>query len=108
MRLSSADNEHLKDLSQIQFLVLDEADRMTQEHSFPQLVKILDLVNDANPSKEDESDDEESDDEEDDGSRLLGLPGIRGEAQLTMLTDEILNQVRAQKSSTTPEDMDYP
>lgn len=106
--LSSADNEHLRDLSQIQFLVLDEADRMTQKHSFPQLVKILDLVNDANPSEEDESDDEESDDEGEDGSRLLGLPGIRGEAQLTMLTDDILNQVRAQKSSTTPERMDTP
>ena len=76
---------------------------MTQEHSFPQLVKILDLVNDANPNEEDESEDEESDDESDDGSRMLGLPGIRGEAKLTMLTDDILNQVEALKASTKPE-----
>ena len=74
---------------------------MTQEHSFPQLVKILDFVNAANPSEEDDSEDEESDDESDDGSRMLGLPGVRGEAKLTMLTDDILNQVNFQKSSTS-------
>ena len=109
MQLSSGDNDHLQDLTQIQFLVLDEADRMTQEHSFPQLVKILDLVNAANPSEEDDdSEDDDSDDESEDGSRLLGLPGIRGEAQLTMLTDDILNQLQAQKSSTDPDRVDLP
>lgn len=108
LQLSSGDNDHLRDLSQIQFLVLDEADRMTQEHSFPQLVKILDFVNAANPSEEDESEDEESDDESDDGSRMLGVPGVRGEAQLTMLTDDILNQVNAQKSSTNLEPLEIP
>lgn len=76
---------------------------MTQEHSFPQLVKILDLVNEANPNEEEESDDEESDEESEDGSRMLGLPGIRGEAKLTMLTDDILKQVEAQRSSMDPE-----
>lgn len=81
---------------------------MTQEHSFPQLVKILDLVNDANPNEEDDSEDEDSDDESDDGSRMMGLPGIRGEAQVTMLTDDILNQVQAQKSSTKAESMEVP
>lgn len=106
--LTSGENDHLRDLSQIQFLVLDEADRMTQEHSFPQLIKILDLVNDANPSEEDESEDEEDDDESYDGSRMLGLPGVRGEAQLTMLTDDILNQVQSLKSSTNPKSFDVP
>ena len=108
--MSSGDNDHLRDLSQIQFLVLDEADRMTQEHSFPQLIKILDLVNDANPSEEDESEDEEGDDDDEsyDGSRMLGLPGVRGEAQLTMLTDDILNQVQSLKSSTNPKSLDVP
>ena len=106
--MSSADNDHLRDLSQIQFLVLDEADRMTQEHSFPQLIKILDLVNDANPNEEDDESDDDTDDESDSGSRLMGLPGIRGEAQLTMLTDDILNQLEAQKSSTDPERRDIP
>jgi ATP-dependent RNA helicase DDX24/MAK5 len=105
IQLSSGDNDHLRDLSQIQFLVLDEADRMTQEHSFPQLVKILDMVNEANPSEEDDGEDEDeaSDEESDDGSRMLGLPGIRGEAKLTMLTDDILKQLETQKSSTKPE-----
>ena len=103
LQLSSGEDDHLRDLSQIQFLVLDEADRMTQEHSFPQLVKILDLVNEANPNEEEDSDDEESDDESEDGSRMLGLPGIRGEAKLTMLTDDILKQVQNLKSSTDAE-----
>lgn len=106
--LSSGDNDYLRDLSQIRFLVLDEADRMTQEHSFPQLVKILDLVNDANPSQGDDSEEEGSDDESDDGSRMLGLPGIRGEAELTMLTDDILDQLEAQKVSTNPGRMELP
>ena len=106
LKLSSGDNDHLRDLSEIQFLVLDEADRMTQEHSFPQLVKILNLVNDANPSQEYESEEEDTDDESEDGSRMLGLPGIRGEAQLTMLTDDILDRLQAQKASTNPERMD--
>lgn len=106
LQLSSGDNEHLRDLSQIQFLVLDEADRMTQEHSFPQLVKILDLVNDANPNEEEDSEEEDSDDESEDGSRMLGLPGIRGEAKLTMLTEDILKQAEALRSSTTAERME--
>lgn len=108
LQLSSGDNEHLNDLSQIQFLVLDEADRMTQEHSFPQLVKILDLVNEANPNEEEDSEEEESDDESEDGSRMLGLPGVRGEAKLTMLSDDILKQVEALRSSTSAEPMEVP
>lgn len=101
--LSSGDNDHLKDLSRIKFLVLDEADRMMQEHSFPQLIKILDSINDANPCDENADDDdgeEDSDNETIDGSRMLGLPGIRGEADLVMLSDDILKKVQGQKDTT--------
>ena len=108
-QLSSGEHEHLRDLSKIRFLVLDEADRMTQEHSFPQLIKILDAIHAANPRDEDdddEDDDSESDDE--DGERLLGLPGVRGEAQLTMLTDDVLQGIEAQKESTEAEPKEVP
>jgi ATP-dependent RNA helicase DDX24/MAK5 len=99
----------LKDLSQLRFLVLDEADRMTQEHSFPQLVQILDSIHQANPRDEDEEEEDSEDEEDnDDSDRLLGLPGIRGEARLTMLTDDILEQVEAQRNKTRPETMDLP
>lgn len=106
--LSSGENDHLNDLSNIRFLVLDEADRMTQEHSFPQLVKILDSINAANPSENDMGDDnnggdDETDDESHDESRMLGLPGIRGEADLVMLTEDIMNQIELQKDSRPAE-----
>ncbi|KAG7359102.1 DEAD/DEAH box helicase domain protein [Nitzschia inconspicua] len=106
--LSSGDHTHLRDLSSIRFLVLDEADRLTQEHSFPQLIEILDAVHTANP-RETEDDEEtnaindESYLDDEDGDRLLGLPGVRGEAQLTMLTDSILDGIEAQKGSTIPQ-----
>lgn len=100
----------MRDLSRIRFLVLDEADRLTQEHSFPQLISILDAVHAANPRDREEeesvSDEESSVDEDDD--RLLGLPGVRGEAQLTMLSDEIMDGIEAQKGSEIPESKEVP
>lgn len=83
---------------------------MTQEHSFPQLVKILDSINAANPSENDMGDDnnggdDEIDDESHDESRMLGLPGIRGEADLVMLTEDIMNQIELQKDSRPAEQM---
>lgn len=75
---------------------------MTQDHCFPQLIQILHELNRANPNEDE--DDSESDDEDgsldQDGGRLLGLPGIRGEAKLEMLTPEILQQINAQRNST--------
>jgi ATP-dependent RNA helicase DDX24/MAK5 len=106
-QISSGDQEHLKDLSQIQFLVLDEADRMTQDHSFPELVQLLERIHHANPGQDDDQDEEEpsdADDEDDQQDRLLGLPGIRGEAALTMLTPELLQQIQDQRQSTRPPD----
>jgi len=94
----------LTDLTQIKFLVLDEADRMTQEHCFPQMLSILSTIHEANPRDGDEDDDEdESDDEdEDDEERMLGLPGIPGEAKLTLLSDDILEQIEMQRNNTKP------
>ncbi|KAG7355059.1 DEAD/DEAH box helicase domain protein [Nitzschia inconspicua] len=106
--LSSGDHAHLRDLSSIRFLVLDEADRLTQEHSFPQLIEILDAVHAANlgeseGNEETDAINDESYLDDEDGDRLLGLPGVRGEAQLTMLTDSILDGIEAQKGSTIPQ-----
>ena len=36
-------------MSQLRFLVIDEADRMIQQGSFPQLEKILDTIQSSNP-----------------------------------------------------------
>ena len=111
MQLSSREHEHLRDLSQIRFLVIDEVDRMVQQGSFKELSLILDAVHAANPmDDDDDSDDREEDqiDEDDDLSanrdRLLALPGVPGEAQLEMLTDDIERRVleQRQRSSGQP------
>lgn len=102
-QISSRDYEHLADLSQIRFLVMDEADRLTQDHSFPQLLKILERIHEENPGLEDQDTIDESNDDMEKEDRLLGLPGIQGEAQLTMLTPEILKQIEEQRQSTMPE-----
>jgi ATP-dependent RNA helicase DDX24/MAK5 len=89
----------LRDLSQIRFLVLDEADRMVQEHCFPEMLQILEAVHTANPGDEDDDEEEEdSEDDEIDGDFLSGLPGVKGEAKVIMLTDEILQHLQSQKA----------
>lgn len=79
---------------------------MTQDHSFPQLIQILERIHEANPGKDEgnDDDDDESDEEDDQQDRLLGLPGIRGEAPLTMLTPDILKQIQEQRQSYRPPD----
>jgi len=109
--MSSREHEHLNDLSQIRFLVIDEADRMIQQGSFPQLVSILDSVQRANPMEDDDSDEEDFDDEDDggiDSERLLGLPGVRGEAKTVMLNDDILAEIARQRGEITEEDIVQP
>eukprot|EP00522_Entomoneis_paludosa_P005391 CAMPEP_0172472264 /NCGR_PEP_ID=MMETSP1065-20121228/68248_1 /TAXON_ID=265537 /ORGANISM="Amphiprora paludosa, Strain CCMP125" /LENGTH=921 /DNA_ID=CAMNT_0013230395 /DNA_START=192 /DNA_END=2957 /DNA_ORIENTATION=+ len=105
--MSSREYEHLNELSQIRFLVIDEADRMIQQGSFPQLGRILDAVQQANPMDDDDSDDEDEfdEDEEDDDDRLLGLPGVPGEAKLTMLNDNILAEIARQRGEDGEEEM---
>jgi ATP-dependent RNA helicase DDX24/MAK5 len=95
-QISSRDYEHLNDLSQLRFLVIDEADRMVnQRGSFPELSNILDAVHRANPMEEnddvDQLDETESDDNQ---NRMLGLPGIPGEAKVAMISDEIRQQLQ--------------
>ena len=102
-QISSRDYEHLADLSQIRFLVMDEADRLTQDHSFPQLLKILERIHEENPGLQDQDTIDDSNEDLETEDRLLGLPGIQGEAQLTMLTPEILKQIEEQRQSTVPE-----
>lgn len=104
-QVSSGEHEHLNDLSQIQFLALDEADRLTQDHSFPQLLQILERVHQQNPGLEEDQKEEEESTGDDDNDRLLGLPGIRGEAPLAMLTPEILRQIEEQRQATSPPDV---
>lgn len=78
--------------------MIDEADRMVQQGSFPQLHSILDAVQRANPMDDsDDEDDEMEGDMLEDSDRLLGLPGIPGEAKLVMLNDDILAQIEKQK-----------
>ena len=99
--MSSREYEHLNDLSQVRFLVIDEADRMITQGSFPQLSMILDAVQRANPGEEDDKDKDETNQEPEDENlhdehRLLGLPGVPGEAKLMMLNDTVLAEIQRQ------------
>jgi hypothetical protein len=92
-QISSREHDHLNDLSRIAFLVIDECDRMTEQGSFPQLHSILDAVERANPMDGDDDEaesDEDVDADENIDDRLHSLPGIRGEAKVMMLNDEVL------------------
>jgi superfamily II DNA/RNA helicase len=110
--MSSQQYRHLNNLSQVRFLVIDEADRMVDmtssnganPYKFPELIKILDAIHQANPLMNDSSmnDDDLDNDRNGDPDRMLGLPGIRGEASVQMLTDDILEQIQNQKRKTLP------
>lgn len=106
-QMSSNDHSHLQDLTNLRYLILDEADRMIRQGSFPQLTKIFDMINNANlPPKEEETSDD--DDDEDDPYRLRSLPGIRGEARVTMLDDTLLAMIRKQEGGSSLSDEDEP
>jgi ATP-dependent RNA helicase DDX24/MAK5 len=81
---------------------------MTQEHCFPQLLSILQTINDGNPREEEDDDESTSDEDEEDEDRMLGLPGLRGEAKVTMLTDDLLRQIEEQKATSTPASLEVP
>jgi len=99
--MSSNEYEHLSNLCHLRFLVIDEADRMIAQGNFPQLSKIFEEIVNANPSRDHDSDEEDPEMvlEEDDDDRLLGLPGVRGEARVKMLSDDILRMIEGQKES---------
>mmetsp|Transcript_10147 Transcript_10147/g.15202 ORF Transcript_10147/g.15202 Transcript_10147/m.15202 type:complete len:949 (+) Transcript_10147:121-2967(+) len=99
--MSSGEHEHLSNLTQLRFLVVDEADRMVSQGSFPQLSSILGKIRIANPSLEDMQE-VESDSESDTEDRLKSLPGIRGEAKVSMLNDDILKMIQQQSQHEKP------
>ena len=76
---------------------------MIQMGSFPQLSNILDQVQLANPMDDDEDSDELiQEDDPEEADRLLGLPGLPGEARVKMLNDDILRQIDALRGEAKP------
>lgn len=111
LQISSGEHEHLNDLSQIRFLVIDEADRMVSQGSFKELGRILDAVQAANPMDEDDEDDDDAvDDNGDDDAdgneaeRMFGLPGVPGEARVEMLSDDVMRQMQQQHGEGKDDD----
>jgi ATP-dependent RNA helicase DDX24/MAK5 len=100
--MSSKNYQHLNEMSQIRFLVIDEADRMIQQGSFPELVKILDAIHDANPLEGNDESVEPDSEEDEEQDRMFGLPGIRGEAKVVMLGD-ILERIKEQQTGVPPD-----
>lgn len=67
---------------------------------------ILDMVEKANPMESDDEGDDEGlddglDDDDDDPDRLLSLPGVKGEAKVVMLDDNLLAHIEQQKNGGT-------
>lgn len=112
LKISSNDYSHLGELSQLRFLVIDEADRMIKQGCFPQLKQIFEVIKQANPPLADPNDIEEEsdDDDDDDHDRLKSLQGVRGEAKVVMLDDSILAAIEQErngrKSAPKPMEMD--
>ena len=98
--MSSNDYSHLNELSQLRFLVIDEADRMIKQGSFPQLKQIFEVINLANPPPEDPNEMEDKIDDDDDEDRLRSLQGVRGEAKVVMLDDSILAAIERERSGS--------
>lgn len=75
---------------------------MTEQGSFPQLHSILDAIEKANPmddsDDEGESDLEDDEDDDDNPDRLLSLPGVKGEAKVVRLNDELLAMIEKQRN----------
>lgn len=100
LQMSSGEHEHLVNLKQLRFLVIDEADRMISQGNFPQLEGVFDKIQQANPSLEymEAHAEEEYESDSDDEDRLQSLPGIRGEAKVHMLDDELLRMIDRQNA----------
>ncbi|GMF16708.1 unnamed protein product [Phytophthora lilii] len=108
-----ANHEHMKDLATtLRFLVVDEADRMLQPGSYPELEKIFDVLRRKNKSAaselsnlSDEEDEEKSeeeedgngdDDEEDDGEDI-DMPKFASGSKVMMLDDVLKMQKKQQE-----------
>jgi len=103
--MSSDEHSHLQDMSNLRFLVIDEADRLISTGNFPQLRQIFSYIQQKSPQPCEESDDDSDDesdsnesDDDDDANRLKHLQGVRGEARVKMLNINILNQIEQQRS----------
>jgi ATP-dependent RNA helicase DDX24/MAK5 len=99
--MSGKEYSHLNNLSELRFLVIDEADRMIKQGSFPQLQQIFEVINQANPPPEDPNDLEDESESDDDEDRMRGLQGIRGEAKVVMLDDSILAAIDRERNGVT-------
>uniref|UniRef100_A0A6U0TJF8 RNA helicase n=1 Tax=Eucampia antarctica TaxID=49252 RepID=A0A6U0TJF8_9STRA len=104
--MSNGEHPHLNDLSRLRFLVIDEADRMIKQGSFPQLSQIFEAINRANPPIEDDSEEEYDEEESDDEDRLKSLRGVKGEAKVTMLDDRILKMIELQSKGINLKERD--
>ena len=96
--MSSDEHSHLQDMSNLRFLVIDEADRLISKGNFPQLKQIFSYIQQKSPQPCDESDSDESEDDVDDDNCLKHLQGVRGEARVKMLNMNILKQIKQQRS----------
>merc|ERR1719276_558629 len=82
---------------------------MTQDHCFPQMLSILEAIDEANPNPQSDDESEGSEDDEDENDDILSaLPGVRGEAKVTLLTDDLLQQIQDQRMSTQPDRREVP
>ncbi|KAG6976699.1 hypothetical protein JG688_00001105 [Phytophthora aleatoria] len=110
-----ANHEHLKDLgTTLRFLVVDEADRMLQPGSYPELEKIFEGIRRKNKpasselsnlsdNEEEEEESEEDDDEgsdEDDGEDI-DMSKFASGSKVMMLDDVLKVQRKQQKKTAT-------
>jgi ATP-dependent RNA helicase DDX24/MAK5 len=78
---------------------------MVSQGNFPQLSKIFEKIQQANPSLSYlEANAVEDEDISDDEDRLRGLPGVKGEAKVQMLDENILRLIEAQRSGISMKD----
>lgn len=107
---------HLQNLSKtLRFLVIDEADRMLQKGSYPEVENIFEELRHGGKSAaselvdmsedEEEEEEEEEEDEEDDGEDIAidGASKFSGGANVMML-DDILKKQKAQKQQEANEE----
>ncbi|ETM36470.1 hypothetical protein L914_16847 [Phytophthora nicotianae] len=102
-----ANHEHMQDLATtLRFLVVDEADRMLQPGSYPELEKIFDVLrrkskstsselSNLSDSEEDEEESEDEDNDEDDGEDI-DMSKFASGSKVLML-DDVLKMQRKQQ-----------
>ena len=109
---------HISDLTALRFLVIDEADRMVEQGSFPELEKLLDLIQRLDKSADaaaldlhkqttdtiDEADADDADgaseaDSDDDASSDDGA--FAGEVPVEMLDEALLRRIQEQAAGVS-------